>query len=551
MWFYLAAVAVVLVFLARRLRAGGARGVLGAGGAVALPGPAAAVALPGVAAAGAGARAAGARAPADPYLPALDGIRALALVSIWAFHNWQQAWIDIDLHIGGWNYPLGNLQRKGFLALEVFFTLSGFCLFYPIARHLLEGARDFNAKDFYLKRARRILPPYFILMGAVLVFPMLSGSTFPPPPAGEMLQKVLVNATFTETVFQIGDGVFSSTAWTLCIEVQFYVVTPLIVWLYKKRPVATCLALIAVANASKFLLIFAEDGFAFWQRNFVVSYMDMFALGMLAAYALVWLRRRYDAGAYRPFMTAASLLCLPLIWQFHQWPWRPGFPPQLDCDYYWYVVYRTPYSLVLVLWIVSTCLAHERLSRKVYGNRAFVFLSGISYPFFLWHQNIHILFKRAQIPYTTADPVMADRPAMRLYIAYTLIASLCVAVTSTYLVERPVARLGFLGFLRGLAGAGVGAGAAARARAGAGAGGGGAGWAPGGVSCGAGGIDGVGGIGSGGEGGAPGGGAEGGAGGQRRAARRWRRRTANARRTVVWATRATRKRSSSGRGPQG
>lgn len=69
------------------------------------------------------------------YLYALDGMRAISLIFIVIFHTFQQSWIFYNLKISPDKYLFNFeiFQRYGYVAIDSFFVLSGFCLFYPIA----------------------------------------------------------------------------------------------------------------------------------------------------------------------------------------------------------------------------------------------------------------------------------------------------------------------------------------------------------------------------------------------------------------------------------
>ena len=85
------------------------------------------------------------------YLPALDGVRALAVVAVIVYHANKQ-WL------GG-----------GFLGVEVFFVISGFLITSLL---IAESERDgrINLKQFWLRRARRLLPALWLLLLLVTVY---------------------------------------------------------------------------------------------------------------------------------------------------------------------------------------------------------------------------------------------------------------------------------------------------------------------------------------------------------------------------------------------
>ncbi len=388
------------------------------------------------------------RAQAIPgYLDALDGIRAIAVIMIVIFHNWQQSWIGFDIKIVQFVIPLAELQRYGYLALEMFFVMSGFCLMYPVARHMLEGAKDFDWKDFFIKRARRILPSYYFALAIMYIFPILGGGIYKKPPA-EALRMLFACLTFTHNFWPEVDGAMVATAWTLAVEVQFYLLFPLFVWCFKKRPVLTFVMMSVIGNVARYIYMLPEK-VTIVQRMAVLGYIDMFALGMIGAYVLVYLRNHANLKMLAPMMTMLSIVSTAILWEFIKWLAKSNVP-NLDKSMYWQTLYRYPFSFAIAIWIVSTCLASPFWAKKVFGNKVMIFFSTISYNLFLWHQNINIFFRRKNIPFVAEGLPQNNHDAMIKYMCLTLGISILVSVTITYAIELPFAKYSLVGICRNI-----------------------------------------------------------------------------------------------------
>ncbi|WP_083593708.1 acyltransferase [Aurantimonas sp. 22II-16-19i] len=122
---------------------------------------------------------------------------------------------------------LVGVREYGWLGVDIFFVLSGYLigtqLFKEIAR---SGTFDF--KSFYLRRAFRIFPAFFVVLALYALFPVLRDN-----PTMQPLWKF---ATFTVNLgFDPREGNAFSQAWTLAVEEQFYLVLPLLVLLLYKR----------------------------------------------------------------------------------------------------------------------------------------------------------------------------------------------------------------------------------------------------------------------------------------------------------------------------
>jgi len=159
-------------------------------------------------------------APAAParriaYQPALDGLRALAILSVMLYHA-QVSW-----------------PRGGYLGVDLFFVLSG----YLITTLLLEewgGRGAIDLKRFWSRRARRLLPALFLMLAGVAAYAALLA-----PPSGlarlrgDALATLLYVANwrfaFTHLSYfeQFGDSSPLTHMWSLGIEEQYYLLWPL------------------------------------------------------------------------------------------------------------------------------------------------------------------------------------------------------------------------------------------------------------------------------------------------------------------------------------
>ncbi|MEI9951261.1 MAG: acyltransferase [Pseudomonadota bacterium] len=176
-----------------------------------------------------------ARAPR--YLPALDGLRALSVSAVLAFHAGVP-------HFGG-----------GFLGVEVFFVVSG----YLITSLLLEEQRTSGRiplARFWLRRARRLLPALFALLLATLV---LSLTVAPDSLAGtrtDSLAALLYVSNWWQVIhhhsyfMDVDRPPLLLHLWSLAIEEQFYVLWPLALALFGRRPERWVLRVALLAGAA-------------------------------------------------------------------------------------------------------------------------------------------------------------------------------------------------------------------------------------------------------------------------------------------------------------
>ncbi|MEK7292885.1 MAG: acyltransferase, partial [Actinomycetota bacterium] len=149
-----------------------------------------------------------------PYLPSLDGLRAIAVIAVIIYHA-NKGWL------GG-----------GFLGVEVFFVISGYLITTLLVTESSNTGRV-DLKAFWLRRARRLLPALWTLLLLVIVY----CSLFERDALGTLRGDVIGSLVYAFNWFQIwvGSSYFSAFGfvplrhlWSLAVEEQFYFVWPLV-----------------------------------------------------------------------------------------------------------------------------------------------------------------------------------------------------------------------------------------------------------------------------------------------------------------------------------
>jgi peptidoglycan/LPS O-acetylase OafA/YrhL len=160
----------------------------------------------------------------------LDGVRAIACLSVIAFHI---SLIAISYHI--WQpYPVSNflvsaIAMQGGSGVTLFFVLSGFLLFIPYAKALLFAEEQWpSIKRFYVRRIFRIWPGYYVTLALLVI---VSQRQYLSPARLPELELFLVFfMDSTKRTFQQLNGPF----WTLAVEWQYYMLLPLIALGFRK-----------------------------------------------------------------------------------------------------------------------------------------------------------------------------------------------------------------------------------------------------------------------------------------------------------------------------
>lgn len=341
-------------------------------------------------------------APAHlPYRRDIDGLRAVAVLSVVLFHA----------------FPA--VLRGGFIGVDMFFVISGFLISSILLRELGQGS--FSFAGFYARRVRRIFPALVLVLLSCLAFGWLA---LFPDEYGQLGKHVLGGAGFAANFFYWAQvGYFDTAAdtkpllhlWSLGIEEQFYILWPVILLLgWRLR--ANLLAVAAVLALASFAV--NVGGIAHYASATFYSPASR-AWELLLGAGLACLHARPAALAARlprlapnllAWLGAASLAAgLALITRHHQFPGWLALLPALG-------------ALLII-----AAGPQAWFNRIVLSNRLMVWVGLVSYPLYLWHWP---LLSFAQIV-ESREPA----PAIR---AGAVLLALLLAWLTYQVVERPL-----------------------------------------------------------------------------------------------------------------
>ena len=361
-----------------------------------------------------------------PHLDFLDGLRAVAAVYVLCHHCWFELFPDAMNHRpGGATAAVASVLAFGHWAVAVFIVLSGFCLTLPVrADHSLRG----GAVRFYARRARRILPPYFVALAVSLGLihwlvgrPNGSHWDVSLAPGGGVDRRGLLGA-----VFLVGDWIGSyrvnHTFWSVQVETKIYLLFPLLVGLARRFGMATTtLATAAVAFAAAAVLHRTQVRTGVPLDGVTVQFLGLFAMGMLAA-DVAGRPRRLPAWAGPATIVGCAVATAAGVWHW-------GLIGSM---------HRGRYLDAGVGGVVAPALVllarHPRCRpARVLGVRPLVWLGGISYSFYLLHAPL------VQVAYRyVALPLRLSMPARLLVLIGAAFAlTLVVSVPFFAAVERP------------------------------------------------------------------------------------------------------------------
>ena len=222
------------------------------------------------------------------YIPAIDGLRAIAVIAVMLYHL-GLTWIP-----------------GGFLGVDLFFVISG----YVITRLLLDSIQErggLDLRDFYMARIRRLLPPLVFMIVVTLI---VVGIWAP-----DTTKKFLTDAPFSIfggmnwwLVFNQQDYFESSGrppllqhTWSLAVEAQFYLLWPLILlvvlkYFGKKVIPAAALTIAAISGVALMLVSFQLDATNSSKVSHIYFGTDTHSIGLFlgAALAVSWIPQNFN-----------------------------------------------------------------------------------------------------------------------------------------------------------------------------------------------------------------------------------------------------------------
>jgi peptidoglycan/LPS O-acetylase OafA/YrhL len=306
----------------------------------------------------------------------LDGLRGLAALTVFVHHVWGH-------QLGSKNTPamtdfwsvVGTELRLG---LFLFFVLTGFLLYRGFLRHLHNGTKP-DMRLYLRRRAARILPAYYVaVIGAIILVLLADARGLPPT------EQLPLFAIFAQNYSHATFLTVDSPTWTLCIEVGFYLLLPLIVLaLVKVRAgrrgqVGVLVGMVVVGLAWRWIG-YTIGGGETWD-NMLPVWLPFFAFGMAAA---LWLeyakpeplsaRRTLSIFTVAALLVAGNAALLGTV---------PGGAMHYVND----LPAAIGFALLAALAIVGT-----GPSLRWLHMRWLIGLGVVSYGFYLWHMPILII----------------------------------------------------------------------------------------------------------------------------------------------------------------
>lgn len=306
----------------------------------------------------------------------IDSLRGFACLWVLLIHSYNPAKGQQMLHGASAFSPerlFFTFSSMGWLGVNLFLVLSGFCLFLPLVRRNNPRQISLNLRDFAWRRAHRILPPYYLALLALVILESVPMLHLTPRVWGDgkAVKDVLLHLFMLHNFQPDTIDSINIVFWSLALECQLYIVFPLVVLSGRKIGMVPTLAVaLAVSLACQFLLsrhVGLASPYVSTLYRSVPSRGFEFVAGMMAA-ALVARPRTHQAR----FAAAFALILLPFgVWSALQ---SVGFVVLLSQT--WGVIFAC--LLVLGSRVPESWFRHR-------GLAALTFLGTISYSVYLVH----------------------------------------------------------------------------------------------------------------------------------------------------------------------
>lgn len=361
------------------------------------------------------------------YLPSIDSLRALAVLAVIIYH------VDV-------NYLPG-----GFLGVDLFFVLSGYLISSLIIKEYRKTG-SLNLYNFFIRRARRLLPAVYFMITVGLVVMVLFNEV--------LLRKSHLDAIFGYIyssnwwyIFHKLDYFDSFGAqspfkhlWSLAIEEQFYMVFPLLFLLVNRKKKSkdgtyklnknflyVVLGLILISLIAHILLFDINN----ISRIYFGTDTRAFSLLVGVVGAILYpMERLHDKVTQQQNMiysvvSLASIATLITVMiytsEYNTWLYRGGF---------------LLVAILGLIVIISSGKQHTLMS-KLLSFKPVVFIGKISYSLYLWHFPVLVL----------TTPVSEIGNPNIIFVVLRVILTFILATASYVFVETPIRKLGFKNYI--------------------------------------------------------------------------------------------------------
>jgi peptidoglycan/LPS O-acetylase OafA/YrhL len=388
----------------------------------------------------------------------LDGFRCIAILLVIGYHLQQRN----PLFVQRFTHPLIDaFWTFGSSGVNLFFVLSGFLLFMPYARALMFQGKWPSIRQFYFRRALRILPAYYVAL--IIDVILFAPEYLRPDHWKQLFLFFILFMDSTKATYQHINGAF----WTLAVEWQFYMLLPLAMlafaFLFKRLKQSPRLRLGTILGLCFLIIVYGITmryiGNQYAHKpgeNIIVTiildllygtsgkYFENFAVGMAISGCYIYAQYAQSASFVRwmkrisPFALIAGcgIVYLAAAWNYHIADSHgTTFRFLAPIDHYYNewdtIVIALGYGLCMFALLFGPRILRYPLELKIMQNIAM-----ISYGLYIWHLPFLVFFHEHIQP-TLGDLVHQQYKLYGTYWACVLLVIFPLAISTYYLIEKP------------------------------------------------------------------------------------------------------------------
>ena len=360
----------------------------------------------------------------------LDGVRGISIIVVVAFHLLKRA--DYFTNNAALHF-VTRLSSMGWVGVDIFFVLSGFL----ITSILLKTKSERNYfKNFYIRRALRIFPLYFVFIAAiVLLLPKLDPD-FAPQISRALPFLLLYQQNWFMLFSKIPLTTYLAVTWSLAIEEQFYLLWPAVVYFTRKETlIKISIAIISVSILARiFGMLFWGDkseASTFFYYNTFTRFEQLVFGGLLAtAFTYpIWVDRLRHIAVSVFVVSFLGFVALCFTAYPHMVP--------LDGNT-WLVLGGYTFAAVFSAALVTILMTHPETSvfRKVFQFKPLIFFGKYSYSIYLLH--VPLILILLDVLWRTGA---RGWPMYLAYIVLTYVVTVIGALITWNLLEKHMLNL--------------------------------------------------------------------------------------------------------------
>jgi peptidoglycan/LPS O-acetylase OafA/YrhL len=344
-------------------------------------------------------------------IPEIDGLRFVAILAVFVYHLAGDVLRHADqtysVLISRTDWFFQFTQKLDF-GVPLFFVISGFILALPFAQHYLRSQAHVSLPKYYLRRVTRLEPPYVLSLLLLFGLKVMSGQS-----SAYLLPHLLASGFYVHNLVFRGPSLINVVAWSLEIEIQFYLLAPLLALIFGVAPSFRRIGLVGccITAATLQSLLVADNPL----RLSILGYLQYFLAGFLLADLYLTCsphgKSRWDAVSLVGWPALTLLLYYPAL---------------------------LPFVAPFVVALLYFGALHGNWSRRIFGHPVLTTIGGMCYTVYLLHN-----YSIAALGRLTERVILSEVFLLRFCTQFALMVLPVLLISGLYfkLVEKPCMQL--------------------------------------------------------------------------------------------------------------